>query len=111
MQCMTFCFCLSSRWLLTISLFWLLQVTRADYLSGRTALHFAAHDGFVRCVRLLLGDFVLSVALEDIASSAGDSGDCQQNSRSSPNSLLGQKFNEWYVFLMNHSLLFERTCH
>lgn len=91
--------------------FWLLQVTRADYLSGRTALHFAAHDGFVRCVRLLLADFVPSVALEDIASSVVDGGDCQTNSGSSPNSSLGQKFNEPYVFLMNHSLPFERTSH
>ncbi|RLN40840.1 putative E3 ubiquitin-protein ligase XBOS33 [Panicum miliaceum] len=70
------------------------QVTRADYLSGRTALHFAAHDGFVRCVRLLLADFVPSVALEDIATSVVDGGDCQTNSGSSPNSSLGQKFNE-----------------
>ncbi|ONL99314.1 Pollen ankyrin-like protein [Zea mays] len=70
------------------------QVTRADYLSGRTALHFAAHDGFVRCIRLLVADFVPSVALEDIASSVVDGGDCQTNSGSSPNSSSGQKFNE-----------------
>lgn len=70
------------------------NVTRADYLSGRTALHFAAHDGFVRCVRLLLADFVPSVALEDMASSVVDGSDCQTNSGSSPNFSLGQKFNE-----------------
>ncbi|KAG1362300.1 hypothetical protein COCNU_10G005190 [Cocos nucifera] len=36
------------------------QVTRADYLSGRTALHFAAVHGHVRCIRLLVADFVPS---------------------------------------------------
>ncbi|KAL5683460.1 hypothetical protein ACJX0J_009845, partial [Zea mays] len=70
------------------------NVTRADYLSGRTSLHFATHDGFVRCIRLLVADFVPSVALEDIASSVVDGGDCQTNSGSSPNSSSGQKFNE-----------------
>ncbi|GJM91261.1 hypothetical protein PR202_ga07620 [Eleusine coracana subsp. coracana] len=50
---------LSSLWVLTVvSVFVAWKVARADYLSGRTALHFAAHDGFVRCVRLLLADFV-----------------------------------------------------
>lgn len=73
-------------------------------MSGRTALHFAAHDGFVRCVRLLLADFVPSVALEDISSSVVDGGDCQTNSGGSPNPSLGQKFNEPYVLLMNNSL-------
>ncbi|PNT67742.1 hypothetical protein BRADI_3g31460v3 [Brachypodium distachyon] len=70
------------------------NVTRADYLSGRTALHFAAHDGLVRCVRLLLADFVPSSSLEDSASSVADGGDCQTISGSSPNSSLGLKFNE-----------------
>ncbi|ONM07756.1 hypothetical protein ZEAMMB73_Zm00001d033524 [Zea mays] len=83
------------------------QVTRADYLSGRTSLHFATHDGFVRCIRLLVADFVPSVALEDIASSVVDGGDCQTNSGSSPNSSSGQKFNESYVLSMNLILLFE----
>ncbi|KAG0472591.1 hypothetical protein HPP92_014448 [Vanilla planifolia] len=36
------------------------NVARADYLSGRTALHFAAVDGHVRCIRLLVADFVPS---------------------------------------------------
>lgn len=70
------------------------NVTRADYLSGRTALHFAAHDGLVRCVRLLLADFVPSAPLEDGASSTVDGGECQTNSGSSPCSSLGLKFNE-----------------
>ncbi|KAG0474329.1 hypothetical protein HPP92_014015 [Vanilla planifolia] len=36
------------------------NVAGADYLSGRTALHFAAVDGHVRCIRLLVADFVPS---------------------------------------------------
>lgn len=36
------------------------QVTRADYLSGRTALHFAAVNGHARCIRLVVADFVPS---------------------------------------------------
>lgn len=43
-----------------------LQVTRADYLSGRTALHFAAVNGHVRCIRLLVADFVPSAPYEVI---------------------------------------------
>ena len=64
-------------------------------MSGRTALHFAAHDGLVRCVRLLLADYVPSVPLDDSASS--DVGDSQANSGTSPTSSLGLKFNEPYV--------------
>ncbi|KAJ4953434.1 hypothetical protein NE237_030266 [Protea cynaroides] len=37
------------------------NVTRVDYLSGRTALHFAAVNGHVRCIRLLVADFIPSV--------------------------------------------------
>lgn len=37
---------------------------RADYLSGRTALHFAAVNGHVRCIRLVLADFVPSTPSE-----------------------------------------------
>lgn len=40
------------------------NVTRADYLSGRTALHFAAVSGHVRCIRLVVADFVPSVPFE-----------------------------------------------
>ncbi|XP_010423234.1 PREDICTED: E3 ubiquitin-protein ligase XBAT33-like [Camelina sativa] len=36
------------------------NVTRADYLAGRTALHFAAVNGHARCIRLVLADFVPS---------------------------------------------------
>ncbi|XP_031383451.1 E3 ubiquitin-protein ligase XBAT33 isoform X1 [Punica granatum] len=40
------------------------NVTRADYLSGRTALHFAAVNGHVRCIRLVVADFVPSAPYE-----------------------------------------------
>ncbi|XP_073031958.1 E3 ubiquitin-protein ligase XBAT33-like [Primulina eburnea] len=40
------------------------NVTRADYLSGRTALHFAAVNGHLRCIRLVVADFVPSVPFE-----------------------------------------------
>lgn len=33
------------------------NVNRADYLNGRTALHFAAVNGHARCVRLLFADY------------------------------------------------------
>ncbi|GAV72497.1 Ank_2 domain-containing protein/zf-C3HC4_3 domain-containing protein [Cephalotus follicularis] len=36
------------------------NVIRADYLSGRTALHFATVNGHARCIRLVLADFVPS---------------------------------------------------
>ncbi|KAI7989233.1 E3 ubiquitin-protein ligase XBAT33 [Camellia lanceoleosa] len=42
------------------------MVTRADYLSGRTALHFAAVDGHVRYMRLVVADFVPSAPFESI---------------------------------------------
>ncbi|CAL0328628.1 unnamed protein product [Lupinus luteus] len=40
------------------------QVVRADYLSNRTALHFAAVNGHVRCLRLVVADFVPSAPYE-----------------------------------------------
>ncbi|XP_028075549.1 E3 ubiquitin-protein ligase XBAT33-like isoform X4 [Camellia sinensis] len=52
------------------------NVTRADYRSGRTALHFAAVSGHVRCVRLVVADFVPSAPFDSInAQSNGDTGD------------------------------------
>ncbi|CAI9762402.1 unnamed protein product [Fraxinus pennsylvanica] len=42
------------------------NVTRADYLSGRTALHFAAVNGHVRCLRLVVADFVPSTPFEPV---------------------------------------------
>ncbi|XP_010278584.1 PREDICTED: E3 ubiquitin-protein ligase XBAT33-like [Nelumbo nucifera] len=44
------------------------NVIRADYLSGRTALHFAAVNGHARCIRLVVADFVPSVSYEVISS-------------------------------------------
>jgi E3 ubiquitin-protein ligase XBAT32/33 len=37
------------------------QVNRADYLNGRTALHFAAVSGHARCIRLIVADYLPSV--------------------------------------------------
>lgn len=37
------------------------NVNRADYLNGRTALHFAAVGGHARCIRLLFADYFPSV--------------------------------------------------
>ena len=42
------------------------KVTRADYLAGRTALHFAAVNGHARCIRLVLADFVPSQKLNPL---------------------------------------------
>ncbi|XP_068651437.1 E3 ubiquitin-protein ligase XBAT33-like isoform X1 [Aristolochia californica] len=44
------------------------NVTRADYLSGRTALHFAAVNGHVRCIRLVVADFVPSIPYDVLIS-------------------------------------------
>lgn len=51
------------------------NVTRADYLSGRTALHFAAVNGHVRCIRLLFGDFVPSAPLDSLSALSAESGE------------------------------------
>ena len=45
------------------------KVTRADYLAGRTALHFAAVNGHARCIRLVLADFVPSEQLNPLPES------------------------------------------
>ncbi|MBA0621895.1 hypothetical protein Godav_007475 [Gossypium davidsonii] len=62
------------------------QVTRADYLSGRTALHFAAVNGHVRCIRLVVADFVPSASFEaintQIECERGDSGVKNKNDQS-----------------------------
>ena len=58
------------------SFMYLLKVTRADYLSGRTALHFAAVSGHARCIRLVVADFVPSAPYDAIhAQTDGDGGD------------------------------------
>ncbi|XP_011009951.1 PREDICTED: probable E3 ubiquitin-protein ligase XBOS32 isoform X2 [Populus euphratica] len=38
------------------------QIHRADYLNGGTALHLAALNGHSRCIRLLLADYIPSIA-------------------------------------------------
>lgn len=38
-----------------------MQVNRADYLNGRTALHFAAVSGHARCIRLIVADYVPNI--------------------------------------------------
>lgn len=48
-------------------------VTRVDYLSGRTALHFAAVGGHVRCIRLLVADFIPSAPYEVIGGAGSES--------------------------------------
>lgn len=59
-----------------LNLEYVFQVTRADYLSGRTALHFAAVNGHVRCIRLVVADFVPSAPFDSINSQAdADRGD------------------------------------
>ncbi|XP_021765155.1 E3 ubiquitin-protein ligase XBAT33-like [Chenopodium quinoa] len=51
------------------------NVTRADYLSGRTALHFAAVNGHVRCIRLLFADFVPSAPLDSLSALSAEGGE------------------------------------
>ncbi|URD81934.1 E3 ubiquitin-protein ligase [Musa troglodytarum] len=65
-------------------------VTRADYLSGRTALHFAAIGGHVRCIRLSVADFIPSAPYEVIAS-VKDAGGKGNSKGSSPDSSLDSK--------------------
>lgn len=57
------------------------QVTRTDYLSARTALHFAAVNGHVRCIRLVVADFVPSAPYESIKTQS--SGDIAEDSNTS----------------------------
>ncbi|KAL3645279.1 E3 ubiquitin-protein ligase xbat33 [Castilleja foliolosa] len=57
------------------------NVIRADYLSGRTALHFAAVNGHVRCIRLLVADFVPSAPYESLNSQTTNEGNDGSNTR------------------------------
>ncbi|GER27037.1 ankyrin repeat family protein [Striga asiatica] len=43
------------------------NVSRADYLNGRTALHFASVNGHIRCIRLVIADFVPSAPFESLS--------------------------------------------
>ncbi|RAL51403.1 hypothetical protein DM860_010905 [Cuscuta australis] len=57
------------------------NVTRADYLSGRTALHFAALHGHVRCVRLVVADFVPSAPFESLSGESTPSSNDNSHSK------------------------------
>ncbi|XP_047957451.1 E3 ubiquitin-protein ligase XBAT33 [Salvia hispanica] len=59
------------------------NVTRADYLSGRTALHFATVNGHVRCMRLVLSDFVPSALFEPQNAQTVSDGSDGSNSKTS----------------------------
>ena len=54
------------RFFFFLTFLFFLKVTRADYLAGRTALHFAAVNGHARCIRLVLADFVPSQKLNPL---------------------------------------------
>ncbi|TKY45135.1 E3 ubiquitin-protein ligase XBAT33 [Spatholobus suberectus] len=51
------------------------NVMKADYLSGRTALHFAAINGHARCIRLVVADFVPSAPYEALHARMDAEGD------------------------------------
>ncbi|XP_050223786.1 E3 ubiquitin-protein ligase XBAT33 [Mercurialis annua] len=71
------------------------NVTRADYLSGRTALHFAAVNGHVRCIRLVVADFVPSSPFEASHSQADvDSGDASSAKNKFDHSALSKFVNK-----------------
>ncbi|KAL3647364.1 E3 ubiquitin-protein ligase xbat33 [Castilleja foliolosa] len=55
------------------------MVIKADYLSGRTALHFAAINGHVRCIRLVVADFVPSALYQSLNSQTTDEGNDGSN--------------------------------
>jgi E3 ubiquitin-protein ligase XBAT32/33 len=55
--------CLRGHWKVvqTLILF-KANINKKDYLSGGTAIHFAAQNGHSRCVRLLVADYVPSIS-------------------------------------------------
>lgn len=73
---------------------------RADYLSGRTALHFAAVNGHVRCIRLVVADFVPSNHSEAKHSNS----DSERGDSSSVRSKPDQR----YLFSFNYGILITR---
>ncbi|KAL5075765.1 hypothetical protein RYX36_014749 [Vicia faba] len=71
------------------------NVMKADYLSGRTALHFAAVSGHVRCIRLVVADFVPSAPYETLHASAdADVSDGSNTKRKNEQSTLSKFVNK-----------------
>ncbi|KAK3039275.1 hypothetical protein RJ639_027979 [Escallonia herrerae] len=71
------------------------NVTRADYLTGRTALHFAAVYGNVRCIRLVVGDFVPSAPFDSSNEQANaDRGDTSNTKNKHDQSALAKFVNK-----------------
>ncbi|KAL5080980.1 hypothetical protein RYX36_009401 [Vicia faba] len=71
------------------------NVMKADYLSGRTALHFAAVSGHVRCIRLVVADFVPSAPYETLhASTDADVSDGSNTKRKNEQSTLSKFVNK-----------------
>ncbi|PIA49560.1 hypothetical protein AQUCO_01300388v1 [Aquilegia coerulea] len=68
------------------------NVTRADYLSGRTALHFAAVNGHVRCIRLVVADFIPSAPFEVISAQTNSDKGSGPNSKNKYNQFALSKF-------------------
>ncbi|KAL3647358.1 E3 ubiquitin-protein ligase xbat33 [Castilleja foliolosa] len=57
------------------------NVIRTEYLSGRTALHFAAVNGHVQCIRLVVADFVPSAPYESLNSQTTNERNDDSNTR------------------------------
>ncbi|KAK6121780.1 hypothetical protein DH2020_044460 [Rehmannia glutinosa] len=75
------------------------NVTRADYLNGRTALHFAAVNGHVRCLRLVVADFVPSAPFESLK----DQTICDRSDGSNNKTKYEQRFVGFSVFILTYS--------
>lgn len=85
--------------------FWGTKVTKADYLNGRTALHFAAVGGHVRCVRLVVADYVHSGFFQSGDYPGNDN--TGNSSSSSSSSSSGLKYDHQYAcFFPNHYFFF-----
>ncbi|ONK59200.1 uncharacterized protein A4U43_C08F4010 [Asparagus officinalis] len=68
--------CHQGHWeLVQVLLIFGADVTKAEYLGKKTALHFAAANGHIRCIRLLAADFIPSTPdASSILSISGDKG-------------------------------------
>ncbi|CAJ1952682.1 unnamed protein product [Sphenostylis stenocarpa] len=70
------------------------NVLKADYLSGRTALHFAAINGHARCIRLVVADFVPSAPFETLQIHADAESDRSNVKNKNEQSLLSKFVNK-----------------